>query len=253
MGLIRDKLHIMNDHYDVPEFVRTATHYAYRRVVKDPSESLRIPFAIKKFESGYSKINPKTREKLLDFAFGFEYFGVSIKPGQNRQEISQLLEVLERDPPRRLLEVGTYLGGTLFLFANVAAKDAHIISLDLPHGVNRMGYPEVRGTLFKRFATGGQKMDLIQIDSHTRPALDAVEKALAGSKLDFLFIDGDHTSEGVRKDFEMYSPLVRKGGIIAFHDITWDHVRDYWHSARKGYRYEELLAGNSPGIGVMFV
>jgi hypothetical protein len=34
-----------------------------------------------------------------------------------------------------------------------------------------------------------------------------------------LFIDGDHTYEGVRRDFEMYSPLVRKGGIIAFHDI----------------------------------
>jgi predicted O-methyltransferase YrrM len=38
--------------------------------------------------------------------------------------------------------------------------------------------------------------------------------------LDFLFIDGDHTYKGVKEDFEMYSPLVRKGGVIAFHDIT---------------------------------
>jgi len=37
---------------------------------------------------------------------------------------------------------------------------------------------------------------------------------------DFLFIDGDHTYEGVEGDFEMYSPLVRRGGIIAFHDIV---------------------------------
>jgi hypothetical protein len=30
--------------------------------------------------------------------------------------------------------------------------------------------------------------------------------------VDFLFIDGDHTYEGVKKDFEMYSPLVRREG-----------------------------------------
>lgn len=37
--------------------------------------------------------------------------------------------------------------------------------------------------------------------------------------MDFLFIDGDHAYEGVKADFEMYSPLVRKGGLVALHDI----------------------------------
>jgi len=40
------------------------------------------------------------------------------------------------------------------------------------------------------------------------------------AKLDFLFIGGDHTYEGVRMDFEMYSPLVRSCGIVVFHDIV---------------------------------
>jgi predicted O-methyltransferase YrrM len=39
-------------------------------------------------------------------------------------------------------------------------------------------------------------------------------------RLDFLFIDGDHTYEGVKQDFEMYTPLVRKGGLVAMHDIV---------------------------------
>lgn len=38
-------------------------------------------------------------------------------------------------------------------------------------------------------------------------------------KYDVLFLDGDHTYQGVKQDFEMYSPLVNKGGIIIFHDI----------------------------------
>jgi len=37
--------------------------------------------------------------------------------------------------------------------------------------------------------------------------------------LDFLFIDGDHSVEGCKKDYELYSDKVKKGGFIAFHDF----------------------------------
>ena len=46
-----------------------------------------------------------------------------------------------------------------------------------------------------------------------------MKKLLPPGGIDFLFCDGDHTYEGVKKDYEMYSPLVRKGGLMAFHDI----------------------------------
>jgi predicted O-methyltransferase YrrM len=36
--------------------------------------------------------------------------------------------------------------------------------------------------------------------------------------IDFLFLDGDHTEKGVFKDWEFYSPLVKKGGLVALHD-----------------------------------
>jgi len=35
---------------------------------------------------------------------------------------------------------------------------------------------------------------------------------------DFIFIDGDHTYEAVKKDFEDWYPLTKPGGFIAFHD-----------------------------------
>ena len=35
-----------------------------------------------------------------------------------------------------------------------------------------------------------------------------------------MFIDGDHSYDGVRSDYEMYAPLVRNGGLVAFHDIV---------------------------------
>jgi predicted O-methyltransferase YrrM len=68
---------------------------------------------------------------------------------------------------------------------------------------------------------------LIQGDSHSIETLRKIEGILKGRKVDFLFIDADHSYEGVKKDFEMYSPLVRKGGIIAFYDIISDYYTRY--------------------------
>lgn len=37
-------------------------------------------------------------------------------------------------------------------------------------------------------------------------------------KIDLLFIDGDHSYEGVKTDFELYSTLLSENGIIIIHD-----------------------------------
>jgi predicted O-methyltransferase YrrM len=42
-------------------------------------------------------------------------------------------------------------------------------------------------------------------------------------KLDFIFIDGDHSYEGVKKDFELYSTLLTDKGIIIIHDTDSDY------------------------------
>ena len=72
-------------------------------------------------------------------------------------------------------------------------------------------------TAIQRLCAGDQRLDLIRDDSHDRRTFDQVKARLGGQMLDFVFIDGDHTYDGVRRDFELYEPLVRPGGIIAFH------------------------------------
>lgn len=80
--------------------------------------------------------------------------------------------------------------------------------------------------------------------------------------VDFLFIDGDHTYDGVRADFEMYSPFVSDGGIVAFHDIA-DHPPDagcevsrYWKEIKQQYRHKEIIEDPRQGwagLGVLYV
>ena len=49
-------------------------------------------------------------------------------------------------------------------------------------------------------------------------------------KIDYLHIDADHTYEGVKKDFELYSTIMNENGIISIHDTDkryWDNFETY--------------------------
>lgn len=168
-----------------------------------------------------AKIKNSNREhtlnEYLDFAFNDTRM---IKTDQVRSEISAFMEVVDRTKPKAVLEIGTAGGGTLFLMCRIASEDATIISIDLPGGKFGGGYSKRRKFLYRQFTQPRQKIHLLMMDSHKREALEQVKAILGAKKIDLLFIDGDHTYEGVRSDFEMYGPLVRPGGLITFHDIV---------------------------------
>ncbi len=40
--------------------------------------------------------------------------------------------------------------------------------------------------------------------------------------IDLIFIDGDHSYEGVRADWDLFSPFLTPSGVVVFHDSTWE-------------------------------
>jgi cephalosporin hydroxylase len=158
--------------------------------------------------------------KMLDNILKVTLNLIITRPWQIMEEIKNLLLILDKVKPKVILEIGTARGGTLFLFSNIAHEEATLISVDLSQTIEKR-------ILFRYIKKEKQKIYLIQGDSHSIETLRKIEGILKGRKVDFLFIDGDHSYEGVKKDFEMYSPLVRKGGIIAFHDIIPDYYTRY--------------------------
>ncbi len=70
-------------------------------------------------------------------------------------------------------------------------------------------------------------------------------------KADLVFIDGDHTYEGVKLDFELCKPLVSEHGLIVFHDSSWEHFRDspfYREDLGVARFLDELRAQSYEGI-----
>lgn len=201
---------------------------------------------------------PTTVPELTDFVLGNYFFTALQVPS----ELRALGEILAELQPRRALEIGTAHGGTLLFLTRLASPQATIASVDLPGGRFGGGYGPRRRWWYQRFARREQKLHLLQGDSHSPEMLSRVKAAFKGEPLDYLFIDGDHTYEGVKSDFETYGPLVRKGGVIAFHDIVEGKaemvggVPRFWREVRPGFRHNEFVKDPRQGgwgIGVLYV
>ncbi len=205
-----------------------------------------------------SKIKKLTKKYTLDSLIKFTFIVNNgfIKPIQRHSEFLRLLTLIKKEKPLYLLEIGTASGGTLFLLTRTAAENAIIISIDLPGGLYGGGYSILKFPLYKAFRLPKQNLFLIRANSHSKATLNQLKRILKGKHLDFLFIDGDHSYKGVKKDFEMYSPLVKRGGIVAFHDIAYslsniNEVYKFWEEIKQNYEYEEYSEKkNNIGYGI---
>lgn len=224
----------------------------------EPLKALYYPYV--KWQLPREVNKPHTVPEAVDYSLN--RFCGFIRPSQVVWEITSLAEIVHTLKPKTVVEVGTSKGGTLFLWARLAARDAHLTSIDLPGGENNWAYPRWKEPFYKSFASQQQKIDLLRGDSQSEAMLNDLKKTLGGAPIDFLFIDADHTYEGVKKDYELYSPLVRKGGVIAFHDIALHpmssecRVKNLWDEIKVGKKFQEFIenpAQDWGGIGVLFV
>eukprot|EP00439_Symbiodinium_sp_Y106_P024274 s5793_g2.t4 len=66
----------------------------------------------------------------------------------------------------------------------------------------------------------------VQDRAHLLP-MDSVEAATkfreAGLVADAVFLDGDHSASGIRRDLAAWVPVLGDGGLLAGHDFSWEH------------------------------
>jgi predicted O-methyltransferase YrrM len=168
-------------------------------------------------------------------------------------EFTVLLELYLRLKPNRVLEVGTYHGGTLYHWLQNAQPGARIVSLDsyVTDVDNRH--------LYEDWKPEGVTLHAIEADSHEDATRDAVERL---GPFDWLFIDAGHFLPEVTRDWELYSPLVLPGGVAVLHDIlthpAWPSIEvgQLWEQIRKEHLTFEIVANRDAewgGLGVVLV
>lgn len=144
------------------------------------------------------------------------------QPNEFRKLANKVLEL----NPKIVVEIGTAYGGTLFYWSRILPELRLLVSIDLPGGPYGGGYPIQRSRLFELFVADRPqvRLELLRVNSQLEETKRKLTTLLDDRPIDFLFIDGDHRYEGVKKDYELYAPLVRPGGLIVFHDIRPDSI-----------------------------
>jgi predicted O-methyltransferase YrrM len=136
-------------------------------------------------------------------------------------EFEHLLELVLKYDPRRILEIGSYEGGTLWHWLRQADM---VVSVD--------DHMRRRDDWEKWAADEHVELHTIQGDSQ-HPAI--VDAAGEHGPYDMIFIDGDHTPVAVRNDYMNYRPMLADGGCIVFHDIIPRHgygVSEVWEGVK---------------------
>jgi predicted O-methyltransferase YrrM len=185
------------------------------------------------------------------------------RPLQKKSEILRLIEIVRSLRPLTICEIGAAGGGTTLLLAQAAASNATVITVD-------SAFTQSRRDAVSYFGTAGQKVICLPKDSHSPETVHIVKDYLAGQSLDVLYLDGDHSYEGIKADFNLYSSFVRTGGLIVFHDIVLDYrtrygietssyvggVPQFWEELKAVHvKVEEIIEDSSQdgyGIGILY-
>jgi predicted O-methyltransferase YrrM len=114
-----------------------------------------------------------------------------------------------------LVEVGVWHGVTTSRLRRVMASDGTLFAVD-PYPVGRMGISmprQIAVSEVRRVPNGRVRW----VRKTGAAAASGLAVELAG-RIDFIFIDGDHSYEGLRSDWDGWSGLVAPGGSVALHD-----------------------------------
>jgi len=171
-------------------------------------------------------------------------------------------EVVGRLKPRVLVELGTYSGSSFAAFCQAAVASgapARCYGVDLWEGDVHMGafdetlYNDIHAYVGSKFPG---------VATLVRKSFDEAAADFADGSIDLLHIDGTHTFEAVRNDFETWLPKMSERGVVLFHDVNVNEQNTGPSAAKFGVRkFFDTVKGRYPciefdhcwGLGVLVV
>lgn len=176
------------------------------------------------------------------------------------EEYSEFLNIMRNQNIKTYLELGVGNGGSFFVNSIFLQKTASKL-----HCVDNIAY---RDTHIKQSETKIQKkVDMLQemftdkdIFFHNMSTDDFFDQNK--NVFDCIFIDADHSYEGVYKDYKNAMKAIEPNGIIILHDIAntdtgvyklWNEIKKI-HTSVKEFTYKANPALGYPcGIGIIFL
>lgn len=132
----------------------------------------------------------------------------------------------------QVVEVGSWMGAsTCFIAGGLKGEAARILAVDNFQGLSTCGEDAAWYNRHFRKLGANSTLEIFRENfaslGFTPRSEPVVSDSLAAARkleakrgtIDFIFIDGDHSYAACRADIEAWTPFVRRGGVIAFHDF----------------------------------
>jgi len=140
----------------------------------------------------------------------------------NIPTFKKFLNVYVGLPNLKFLQIGAYTGdASLWLLKNILIDNSSIlIDVDTWQGSEegihkKFNWLDVENTYNSRLS------NYTNLTKHKQTSVEYLKNSK--EVFDFIYIDGDHTSNGVYSDAILSYPLLKDGGIMAFDDYLWHH------------------------------
>jgi len=145
-----------------------------------------------------------------------------------------------------IVEIGSFMGKSTCYMALGTQRARREMVYAVDHFMGSPEHQKGQGCEVQAIVETGSTFHLFKeniarvgVSEYVNPIMASSREAAAlwEQPIRLLFIDGDHSYEASKEDFESWSPFVVPGGLIAFHDIGhWPGVTQF---------YAELLS-NAP-------
>ena len=86
--------------------------------------------------------------------------------------------------------------------------------------------PEIVRSNLAKLGVLKSQYKIVQEFSESTSAIESCSK----KSYDYVLLDGDHSYEGVARDFRNYGPMINSGGLILFDDYDtqdWPDIKDF--------------------------
>ncbi|MBI1301447.1 MAG: hypothetical protein GC137_07290 [Alphaproteobacteria bacterium] len=136
-----------------------------------------------------------------------------INPG-DRRALYTLIKALN---PKNLLEIGTHIGASTLYMAKALEKNSHITTVDIQDVNNpktgawaSYGLPQSPENNLKELG----------LDHKCTFVKDTAQNYMKNTKhrFDFIFLDGDHSAQGVYHEIALALNILNPNGLILMHD-----------------------------------
>ena len=162
--------------------------------------------------------------------------------------------IIQQTKPKIFVELGTHTGNSYFSFCQSVSEhslDTKCFSVDTWKGDSQAGYYDER--VFEEVNNHNQA-NYAEFSTLLRMKFDSAVNLFADGSVELIHIDGFHSYEAVKYDFETWLPKLSPNAVVLFHDV---HVLEPGFGVHLLWReLQEIFPNNmsfvhSHGLGVL--